>query len=248
MITLLLCTTLLSAHGAELSGTIYTSDLNVAEYSLLLIDTTPAQRIILEDGYYNISLPPGAYHLTAYYSEGGRTYEDKTTFNISEEGAYTYDFILFPSDMNSSEALPSIGELTIPESKQSSTLDTLGIMVVAACILIAVLVIVAVWKRKKDARQRKEQEMSKKIEKRVIRDIELKQEAPEKEQKEELQADLKSIIAILKQEDGRTTQKELRRHIPCSEAKMSMMLTELEHKGKIERIKKGRANLIVLKR
>ncbi|HIH23709.1 TPA: hypothetical protein HA251_01610 [Candidatus Woesearchaeota archaeon] len=65
---------------------------------------------------------------------------------------------------------------------------------------------------------------------------------------EELPAELRSIITVLENEDGRATQKELRRHIPCSEAKMSMMLTELEHKRRIERIKKGRGNIIILKR
>jgi len=32
-----------------------------------------------------------------------------------------------------------------------------------------------------------------------------------------------------------------------SEAKISLILTELEHKGKIEKIKKGRGNVIVVR-
>ena len=35
--------------------------------------------------------------------------------------------------------------------------------------------------------------------------------------------------------------------LDISESKVSLILTELEHKGKIERVKKGRGNVILLK-
>lgn len=60
--------------------------------------------------------------------------------------------------------------------------------------------------------------------------------------------DLEKIIKIIKQEGGRTTQKELRKQIPLSEAKISLMIAELEHKGVVEKIKKGRGNIIILKK
>ena len=59
---------------------------------------------------------------------------------------------------------------------------------------------------------------------------------------------LKNLIDIIKKENGRTTQKELRKQIPLSEAKISLMIAELEHKGVIEKIKKGRGNIIILKK
>jgi len=61
-------------------------------------------------------------------------------------------------------------------------------------------------------------------------------------------ADLDQLMEIIKKEGGRTTQKELRKQIPLSEAKISLMISELEHKGKIEKIKKGRGNIIILKK
>ena len=60
--------------------------------------------------------------------------------------------------------------------------------------------------------------------------------------------DLEKIIKIIKHEGGRTTQKELRKQIPLSEAKISLMIAELEHKGVVEKIKKGRGNIIILKK
>jgi len=60
--------------------------------------------------------------------------------------------------------------------------------------------------------------------------------------------DLDQIIKIIKDEGGRTTQKHIRKQIPLSEAKISLMIDELEHKGTIEKIKKGRGNIIILKK
>ncbi|MBI5392191.1 hypothetical protein HZB00_04270 [Candidatus Woesearchaeota archaeon] len=71
-----------------------------------------------------------------------------------------------------------------------------------------------------------------------------------KQRKQQIQPEENStgrIIEILKKEQGRMNQRDLRKHFPFSEAKMSLMLTELEAKGKIERIKKGRGNIIVLR-
>jgi len=62
------------------------------------------------------------------------------------------------------------------------------------------------------------------------------------------EGDLEQITNILKQEGGRATQKDIRKQIPLSEAKISLMIAELEHKGVVEKIKKGRGNIIILKK
>ncbi len=55
------------------------------------------------------------------------------------------------------------------------------------------------------------------------------------------------VLSIIKKEGGRVTQKDLRKQIPYSEAKISLVITELERKQIIEKIKKGRGNVILLK-
>ncbi|MBI5397870.1 hypothetical protein HZB03_00255 [Candidatus Woesearchaeota archaeon] len=62
----------------------------------------------------------------------------------------------------------------------------------------------------------------------------------------DLDGDLQAVIAFLKREGGRTTQKDLRREIPYSEAKISLMISELEDKKLVKRIKKGRGNIIIM--
>ena len=61
-----------------------------------------------------------------------------------------------------------------------------------------------------------------------------------------MDTELNKITALLKGNKGRMTQKELRKHFPMSEAKISLMIAELESMGKIKKIKKGRGNIIIL--
>ena len=58
--------------------------------------------------------------------------------------------------------------------------------------------------------------------------------------------DIKKVLKIIEEEGGRTTQKDIRKKLFLSEAKASLILTELEHDKKIRRIKKGRGNIITL--
>lgn len=61
----------------------------------------------------------------------------------------------------------------------------------------------------------------------------------------QLHPDLEQVLAFIKKE-GTTTQLALRHQFPLSEAKISLMLTDLEAKGLIKKIKKGRGNVITL--
>ena len=59
--------------------------------------------------------------------------------------------------------------------------------------------------------------------------------------------DLKEIIEILESLGGRMTQKDLRAKLNCSEAKVSLMITDLENRGLVHKVKKGRGNVILLR-
>jgi len=60
--------------------------------------------------------------------------------------------------------------------------------------------------------------------------------------------DLKEIVNILRRHGGRMTQLELRKELNYSEAKVSLMLADLENRGLIERFRRGRGNIIILKK
>lgn len=62
-----------------------------------------------------------------------------------------------------------------------------------------------------------------------------------------LPEDLKAVVDVIKAKGGRITQKELRKILGFSEAKMSLIIADLERRGIVEKVKKGRGNLIFLK-
>lgn len=64
---------------------------------------------------------------------------------------------------------------------------------------------------------------------------------------DKLPEDLKGIIEILEKLGGRMTQKDLRTRLNYSEAKVSLMITDLEDRGLVHKVKRGRGNIILLR-
>lgn len=56
---------------------------------------------------------------------------------------------------------------------------------------------------------------------------------------------LQKVLTFINKEGGRTTQKDIRKAFPVSEAKISLILHDLEEKGLIKRMKKGRGNIVI---
>jgi uncharacterized membrane protein len=61
-----------------------------------------------------------------------------------------------------------------------------------------------------------------------------------------LPEDLGEVIRIIEKNGGRITRLELRKALPYSEAKVSLMVSDLESRGIVKKIKKGRGNIIIL--
>lgn len=56
--------------------------------------------------------------------------------------------------------------------------------------------------------------------------------------------DLKELLEMIRANGNRITQRELRKKSPYSESKVSLMLSDLEERGLIEKFKRGRGNII----
>lgn len=65
-----------------------------------------------------------------------------------------------------------------------------------------------------------------------------------KEEESDFDDNTSHLLNIIKSEK-RMTQKELRKHFDLSEAKVSLIVSELEKKGLVKRVKKGRGNIII---
>jgi len=62
---------------------------------------------------------------------------------------------------------------------------------------------------------------------------------------DELPDDLRELYDIILKKGGRTTQKDLRKEVIYGEAKVSLMIADLEDRGLIKKIKRGRSNIII---
>jgi uncharacterized membrane protein len=67
---------------------------------------------------------------------------------------------------------------------------------------------------------------------------------PPKNHKINLPEDLREILNVIRVSGNRITQRELRKKSPYSESKVSLMLSDLEERGLIEKFKRGRGNIV----
>jgi uncharacterized membrane protein len=72
-------------------------------------------------------------------------------------------------------------------------------------------------------------------------------ETPVSRKKLPLPADLQEVMDIIRGQGGRITQKDLRSKLKYSEGKVSLMLADLERRELIEKFKRGRGNVVILR-
>jgi len=268
--TIVLLCTLMFANctAAEDTATVHGSlynwyTLEPQEDVILEINTTPAQTVVASNGIYAFTLEPGSYLIIARgYENGTLTAYSEEEITIKKQGDYVIDILLYPvyeediEDLNDTELsnlTASVEEGTkIVEQTSDDNSNSYYLL-----ILIIPLLIVAIY----FYRQKKEENGKNSVTSSSgISEIEQIQELeqtggkshtarPEDEDKkeEELPADLKEILTILQKAGGRITQKDLRQRLNCSEAKASLMVADLQRRGYIDKFKKGRGNILVLK-
>jgi len=205
-------------YAATIYGTIYDFSLDKAKDVRVEIDTEPRQFYISKNGSYTFNVPNGNYKVAATQYIGNFL-KASTSENITISDSGTYVLDLILFPSLEEDELEDDIDIINPYPERELNLTLLLVF-----ILFLIIIFFIFYTRSKRRLSGKE----------------------DKEKYEDV--DLEKIIKIIKQEGGRTTQKEIRKEIPLSEAKISLMITELEHKGIVEKIKKGRGNIIILKK
>ena len=216
---------LLSINAATIKGTVYLPDLLEANNSILTINTTPEQTIVLKNAKYEIKVPTGTYNISVIYFSEGLVLYSAEIVEIIDNGTYNIDHILLPyvevDDINNYSEFEY--EFVFDEQEKTNPVQIFGFDVNLIqdilIILIAFFVIVYLMRKRKFKRVNYQQ----------------------------LPKDLRILIDLLKAREGRATQKELREELKWSEAKLSLAIAELEHIDHVKKIKKGRGNIIILK-
>jgi len=208
-------------ESATIYGTIYDLSLNKVDNVIVEINSEPKQRIVALDGTYDFEIPIGKYSIVASYQNNADMMKAEENITVIDEGIYILDLFLYP--FFDEEDLFEGLELDIdnPYAEKNSNLM---LLLIPLAILMFIFLIILV-----------------KVNTRLLK----------KEVEEEihmLDNDLKKIMKLIRKNKGRITQKEIRKEFPLSEAKVSLMIAELESLGKIKKIKKGRGNIIILKK
>ncbi|MCK5107987.1 MAG: hypothetical protein KAQ83_04635 [Nanoarchaeota archaeon] len=208
-----------SALAATIYGTIYDAALDKAEKVKITIDTIPVQYQISKDSEYSFEVPAGTYTLKAeQYQYKEIVAKMQEDLTVNEDGIYRLDLILFP-------IFEDFGENETNFIEESITEDNKNIKgYFLLFIPLIILIIFILFRMKSKAYQRKN--------------------LPKTDSN--VPADLQEIYTFIKKQK-RATQKELRKQFPLSEAKISLMISDLEQRNLIKKLKKGRGNIIIIK-
>jgi len=189
--------------------------------TVVTIDSTPPQTIVSKDGDYQFELGIGKYEIEAIYTDGQLIEKTTELVEIKKEGDFVLDLILFPS-FEEEEELFQQTEEEVADLQEFSIINLIMFIVVIIGFGIIIYLVIKYSKQLQE----------------VSKEVKGHKDIPD---------ETKKVIAFIKKQGGRTTQKEIRKNFPSSEAKISLIISELEEEGIVKKIKKGRGNIIILK-
>lgn len=236
LIILVIIALISGAHAATVQGAIYAwSDFEKPlKNGILEINSIPVQSKVSTDGTYVFeNLPPGNYTIKAKYFRNNvlELAEEEEIQILESEGKFNIDLLLFPPTDTELEYLGDINLTGDMEIKGESDL-TYYIILVFIMIAAGIAIYYRSWKKK----------TTEAVE---VSNESITQQPTDMPKTTELPEDLHEIYALIVKKGGRVTQKDLRGQMKCSEAKVSLMLDDLEDRGYIKKIRKGRSNIII---
>lgn len=204
-----------SVAAVTIHGTVYDFGLDKLPNAIVEINSSPRQKMVSKEGLYSFSVPPGEYQVFAYHPATDARVEENVSAPV--EGEYVLDLIVLPS-FEEEEALLEVPDVPEVEGVVQDRPASQWLLWLVVFVALGFLVYKAARKPEQ------------------IVGREMVRALPE---------ELAKVLEFIEKEGGRTTQKDIRRQFPYSEAKMSLMLDDLEERELIKRIKKGRGNVIV---
>ena len=241
LITLVIIAMISGASAATVHGTIYAwSDFEKPlKNAILEINSIPVQSRVATDGTYVFdNLSPGNYTIKAkYFRNNVLELAEEEDIQIAEsEGKFNIDLLLFPPTDTELEYLGDINLTGNIEVKSESDPTPYVITVI---ILIAAGI--AIYYKSNRSWKKKTTEAVE------VSNEPVTQQPTTMPKTTELPEDLNELYALIVKKGGRVTQKDLRADMKCSEAKVSLMLDDLEDRGYVKKIRKGRSNIIIAK-
>ena len=174
------------------------------------------QTLVSQNGMYSFDVSEGTYTITAEEMQG------PSVVSRAEEQVVVSENITYRVDLILFPTFEQEQDIISETEGMSPSLPGNGadysLFLLAGVIAAIVMLVLIFWK---------------------LKSLKPIREAP-------LPADLERIVKITKKAGGRITQRELRTEIDLSEAKISLMIADLEDRKIIKKVKKGRGNIIIL--
>jgi uncharacterized membrane protein len=230
---ILFCMVLLSillvaplVQGAVLHGAIYDDELEPISRTVVYINSTPQQRHISRYGGYSFSVNPGSYLITANLTLNNitRTIATEEVY-ISRDGDYRID-LFAADDINISAGFQGAGEED--NSMFLWLITIIGTIAVIAIVLVALRLGRRLHKLEK--REKTVDALLDRVEEKDVQDDPL----------------IRRIMVMLKDNKGKMAQKDIRKVVRFSEAKVSMALSRMEELHLIKKKREGRENYILV--
>jgi uncharacterized membrane protein len=210
--------------------------------AIIQINTTPVQQAVTTDGSYSFTVPAGDYSIIAEARSYAGALSVRENITVPASGDFVIDLLLFPSD--DLEILRDLNE-SLPVPGDEGTTDSQGWVLPALAVLATATLLVAggmylLMKKREPVRQEPPQEPM-----RAPADT-----APAPVSagvtSQVLRQDCRDVLGAIEKNGGRMTQLELRKTLPYSEVKISLIVSELEDAGLLRKVKKGRGNILIL--
>jgi uncharacterized membrane protein len=231
----------MSAQAAKVYGSIYEwSDLEKPIKNVIVEIEENATRVqykVSSDGAYSFDISPGNYVLRAKYYINNileLSGEEKLQIYRPDESR-NLDLLLIPSIDSGYEYLADINLTGELEPKEPDVSNYIAVIIVV--LLIAIIFLFFLWKKKRKPVIPEQEE--------IPSEPSANDTKPIENMNRELPDDLRELYDLIVKKGGRTTQKEIRKDAKYGEAKVSLMLADLEDRGLIKKIKKGRSNIII---
>lgn len=251
------------------------SNVIVEVYSMP--SATMTDKIVSKDGNYAFTLPAGKYLIKAKSGIPGSEDELMATENVTtvEGGSYVIDLILFPAS-GLDDLTPFSDNATTPTEVPETGNQMMFLVYLGGGAIFLILVIalgVLFTMKRRPAKSPEKVEMPPMTAEPVITpEPEKTESAPAKAEtdvpapaepvqgaiqqpisvpvsvEQTLPQDCQEVLAIMEKNGGRITQLDLRKALPYSEAKVSLIVSDLENRGLVKKIKKGRGNVLILNR
>ena len=258
------------AFGAEIRGGVYElPSLDKLSDVVVEINTVPNQRMVANNGeYFFEGVPKGNYIISAkYYENNELKYTTEEEVVVEGDGIFNIDLIMIPNLEGIEDTLEDV-DVGVDENVVEDVLSDEpkdGYILLLVVILVVLGVVGLIYfkmknkkhdeekkdmvEHKKDTSETKKEDVEyrKDTSETKKEDVEYRKDASEtKKDDAKLDSFALQAIQLLKKQNNRMTQKELIDKMGLSDAKISLLVDELVSEGKIKKIKKGRANVLVL--